>query len=465
MRIAVVDDDRDILNWFKHHLGEAEHEVITAGDGEQGLKMILEWEPDISLIDLKLPGMDGLNVVEEVLKQQPQAVLIIMTAFGTIPSAVEAMRAGACDYLTKPLDLEQVMVMLQKCGVKIALLQENRLLKEQMEQLSRGEIYITENDAIQQLLDQAKSVAATDSTVLVTGESGTGKEVFAKYIHKNSKRFQKQFVVVNCAALSEQLLESELFGHVKGSFTGAYKDHAGYFEVADGGTIFLDETGELSPATQVKLLRVLQDGEFSRVGETKARRTNVRVIAATNRDLQQLMAEGRIREDFYYRINVFEFDLPPLRERPEDIMFYFERFVQEYATQMNKVVPQIDPQVRDILLGYDWPGNIRELKNIAERTTILCNPDTGLISTDLVPDRLAWSTSTETSYQGDDFKKAKELLVKEFEISFITQHLRQQNGNIAATARKIGVHPVFLRQKIANLGIDAKLIKDESAKA
>ena len=465
MRIAVIDDDQEILTWFSYHLGNDGHGVLTALDGEQGLKLILAEGPDVSLVDLKLPGKDGLAVIKEVMKAHPQALAIMMTAHGSVESAVEAMKLGAFDYLTKPLDQEVVRVVLQKCAEKISMMKENLLLKEQMEQISRGEIYITENEKIQRLLDQARSVAVTDSTVLITGESGTGKEVFAKYIHKNSQRTQKQFVVVNCAALSEQLLESELFGHVKGSFTGAYTDHAGYFEVADGGTVFLDEVGELSPTMQVKLLRVLQDGEFSRVGETRTRQTDVRVIAATNRDLQQLMLEGKIREDFYYRINVFEFHLPPLRERPEDIAYYFERFIMNYAAQMNKSISQIAPEVREALLSHDWPGNIRELKNVAERMSILCDPTKGTISSDLFPDRMTWSTAKEPSYQGDDFKQAKEMMVKEFEISFITEHLRQQGGNIAATARKIGVHPVFLRQKIANLGIDAKHIKDESAKA
>lgn len=465
MRIAVIDDDQDILNWLSRHLGQEGHEIITATDGEKGLNLIIENEPDVSLVDLKMPVMDGLAVIKRALETHPQALVIMMTAHGSIRTAVEAMKLGTFDYLTKPLHMEEVLMMLNKCKEKISLVKENLMLREQVKQMSRGEIYITRNENIQRLLDQAENVAATDSTVLITGESGTGKEVFAKYIHKNSQRAGKQFVVVNCAALSEQLLESELFGHVKGSFTGAYADHAGYFEAADGGTIFLDETGEISPAMQVKLLRVLQEKEFSRVGETRTRRTDVRVIAATNRDLEQLMAEGKIREDFYFRINVFEFHLPPLRERPEDIMFYFERFVEEHAAQMNKTISGIDPNVRDFLLSYDWPGNIRELRNVAERTSILCNPATGIISSDLIPDRLAWSATGEATYRSDDFKQAKEILVKEFEVNFITQHLRQQNGNIAATARKIGVHPVFLRQKIASLGIDAKHIKDESARA
>lgn len=465
MRIAVIDDDQDILNWLSRHLGQEGHEIITATDGEKGLNLIIENEPDVSLVDLKMPVMDGLAVIKRALETHPQALVIMMTAYGSIRTAVEAMKLGTFDYLTKPLHMEEVLMMLNKCQEKISLVKENLMLREQVKQMSRGEIYITRNENIQRLLDQAVNVAATDSTVLITGESGTGKEVFAKYIHKNSQRAGKQFVVVNCAALSEQLLESELFGHVKGSFTGAYADHAGYFEAADGGTIFLDETGEISPAMQVKLLRVLQEKEFSRVGETRTRRTDVRVIAATNRDLEQLMAEGKIREDFYFRINVFEFHLPPLRERPEDIMFYFERFVEEHAAQMNKTISEIDPNVRNFLLSYNWPGNIRELRNVAERTSILCNPATGIISSDLIPDRLAWSATGEATYQGNDFKQAKEILVKEFEVNFITQHLRQQNGNIAATARKIGVHPVFLRQKIASLGIDAKHIKNESARA
>ena len=465
MRIAVIDDDQDIIKWLSRHLKQEGHEIITATDGEKGLDIIIENEPDVSLVDLKMPVMDGLAVIKRTLETHPQAQVIMMTAHGSIRTAVDAMKLGAFDYLTKPLHLEEVLMMLNKCQEQISLVKENLLLKEQVEQMSRGEIYITRNENIQRLLDQAENVAATDSTVLITGESGTGKEVFAKYIHKNSQRAGKQFVVVNCAALSEQLLESELFGHAKGSFTGAYTDHAGYFEAADGGTILLDETGELSPAMQVKLLRVLQEKEFSRVGETRTRRTDVRVIAATNHDLEQLMAEGKIREDFYYRINVFDFHLPPLRERPEDIMFYFERFVEEYAAQMKKTITGIDPNVRDFLLSYDWPGNIRELKNVAERTSILCNPATGIISSDLIPDRLAWNATGAATYRSDDFKQAKEILVKEFEVNFITQHLRQQNGNIAATARKIGVHPVFLRQKIASLGIDAKHIKDESARA
>ena len=465
MRVAVIDDDPEILTWFTHYLQKEGHEVVTALDGDSGYQLMLDQEPDVALVDLQMPAMDGLTMTRKTLKALPQANIIIMTAYGSIRTAVEAMKMGAIDYLTKPLDADEVLITLNKVQEKLSLVKENILLKEQVEQFSRGDIFVTRNKKIQNLLDQAKSAANTDAPILITGESGTGKEVFAKYIYKNSQRAHKQFVVVNCAALSEQLLESELFGHVKGAYTGAYTDHPGYFEIADGGTIFLDETGELSPAMQVKLLRVLQDGEFSRVGDTKTRRSDVRIIAATNRDLRQLISEGAFREDFYYRINVFEFHLQPLRERPEDIMFFFEMFIEEYARQMNKTITQIDPHVRDLLLNHDWPGNIRELKNVAERTSILCSAETGIISSDLIPDRLAWSGRSGAMHEGQDFKLTKELVVKDFEVNFITQQLRRQNGNIAATAREIGVHPVFLRQKISSLGIDAKLIKSESVKA
>jgi DNA-binding NtrC family response regulator len=435
MRIAIIDDDPDILTWFTYHLSKNGHEVLAAPDGVQGLDLILQQEPDVSLIDWKMPRKDGLTLIKEALRARPQTLAIMMTAHGSVQSAVQAIKLGAFDYLTKPLDLEVVQVTLKKCEEQISLKKENLLLKEQMEQINRGDIYITESQTIQRLLTQAMSVAATNSTVLVTGESGTGKEVFAKYIHKNSQRYRKQFVVVNCAALSEQLLESELFGHVKGSFTSAYSDHAGYFDIADEGTVFLDEVGELSPSMQVKLLRVLQDGEYSRVGETRTRHTDVRVIAATNRELEQLMVEGAVREDFYYRLNVFEFHLPPLRERPEDIIFYFENFLRELALQMNKAINGIEPEVKELLLNYNWPGNIRELKNVAERVSILSDPNTGTISVDLFPQRITGAQVREQAYTSDDFKQVKDDVVKDFEVSFITRHLREQGGNVACQPR------------------------------
>ncbi|MCH7576017.1 MAG: sigma-54-dependent Fis family transcriptional regulator [Candidatus Marinimicrobia bacterium] len=461
MRIAIIDDDSTILEWFVTLLKQDGHELFTAGDGEAGVEAIIEHQPDVALVDLKMPGIDGLEVTRQVLKENPSTIIILMTAHATISTAVEAMKLGASEYLSKPLDIDEVRIVLHKAEEKIALLRENRTLKKQIEQIGRSEVFETKDPNLTKILREAGNAAKTDTPILITGENGTGKEVFAKYIFKLSNRANKQFVVVNCAALSEQLLESELFGHAKGAFTGAIVDHAGYFEIADGGTIFLDETGELSPAMQVRLLRVLQSGEYSRVGETKTRKTDVRVLAATNRDLHQLIEEEKFREDFYYRINVFEFKLPPLRERREDIMPYFEMFIKEFCLQMNKKEPEIDKGVEEILLGYRWPGNIRELKNVAERTSILYDPEVGKITRDLIPDRLMWSAPvTGDDEELKDYKAVKENVVREFERSFITRHLRKQKGNIAATAREIQVHPVFLRQKVAALGIDPKAIKN-----
>ncbi len=465
MLIAIIDDDHTILKWFEHLLEPRGHDVITALDGEAGVQLIDDQNPDLALVDLKMPGIDGLEVTRRILATNPDTFVIMMTAHASISTAVEAMKLGAADYLSKPLDADEVLIVLQKAEDKLALLRENRALKHQMERIDRGEIFATCDPNVEKMLVEARNAAKTNTPVLVTGENGTGKEVFAKYIYRNSERANKQFVVVNCAALSEQLLESELFGHSKGSFTGAIADHAGYFEIADGGTLFLDETGELSPAMQVKLLRVLQNGEYSRVGETKTRRTDVRVIAATNRDLHALMKEERFREDFYYRINVFEFKLPPLRERRDDIMLYFTMFIKEFARQMNKAVPEISPGVEEILLRYRWPGNIRELRNVAERTSILYDPEKGVISRELIPDRLMWSGANgEETPNGQDYKATKETVVRDFETRFITSHLRKQGGNVAATAREIGVHPVFLRQKLSALGIDPKAMKREQAK-
>lgn len=466
MRIAVVDDDELIRSWFEYQLQADGHEVITAADGDEGVRLIIEELPEIALVDLKLPGIDGLEVTRQVIEARPEVIVVMMTAHGSIQTAVEAMRLGAADYLPKPLDIDEVRIVLQKAEERISLVRENRALKNQMARMGREEIFATRDAQVEKMLVEAQNAARSDTPVLITGENGTGKEVFAKFIYKNSRRADKQFIVVNCAALSEQLLESELFGHAKGSFTGAVADHAGYFDIADGGTVFLDETGELSPAMQVKLLRVLQSGEYSRVGETKSRKSDVRIIAATNRDLHQMMLEGTFREDFYYRINVFEFQLPPLRKRKQDIMLYFEMFLKKFAAEMKKSIPTIEAGVEEILTSYHWPGNIRELKNVAERTSILYDSNSGVITSDLIPDRLLWDGALPVEeIPGQDYKAVKEGVIREFEVNFITQHLRNQHGNVAATAREIGVHPVFLRQKISALGIDPKAIKSQHAKA
>ena len=335
-------------------------------------------------------------------------------------------------------------------------MKENLVLKHKLEKFDAHEYgdeeYGTSSPVVKTILSEAKKVAKSDSTILITGANGTGKEVLAKYIHKNSTRGNQQFVVVNCAAIPGQLLESELFGHLKGSFTGAIKDHKGYFEIADNGTIFLDEIGEIDTLLQVKLLRVLQEKQFSKVGDTRIQSTNVRIIAATNQDLKKMIEEGKFREDLYYRLNVFEFYLPSLKDRPEDIQYYFNKFLKEYSDLNKKHVPKVDSKVSSVLMKYDWPGNIRELKNVVERISILCEGNT--VTTEFLSNNVLGERKDKLSTH--DYTENKDAIIKEFEINFLKKYLKINKGNVAATAKIINFHPVSLRQKIAKLGIDPR---------
>jgi transcriptional regulator with PAS, ATPase and Fis domain len=308
---------------------------------------------------------------------------------------------------------------------------------------------------MKEIYKQIGHVSVNRVTVLVQGESGTGKELVSKVIHYSGITKNYPFVPLNCSALSESLLESELFGHVKGSFTGAIKDHKGYFEIADNGTIFLDEIGEIDTLIQVKLLRVLQEKEFSKVGDTRIQSTNVRIIAATNQDIKKLISEGKFREDLYYRLNVFEFYLPSLKDRKEDIEFYFLKFIAEFSVMNKKAIPEIDKSVKDVLLNYSWPGNIRELKNVAERVSLLS--EKGKITVDFLPNNIIGDVSSKKL--SADYNENKEYVIKEFEIDFIRKYLKLYKGNVAATAKAINFHPVSLRQKIAKLGIDPREYK------
>jgi DNA-binding NtrC family response regulator len=454
-KILVVDDEITSITILKKVLEDAGHRVTTVSDGNMAMEKIKEFKYDIMLTDFNMPGMNGIELTEQAVKIEPDMIVILITAFATIRSAVDAIRIGAFDYLTKPINKEELLLSIDRGMERVSLVHENLLLKHKLEQVEPGEAeedYATANKDIKVMLNEAKKVAKTDSTVLITGANGTGKEVLAKLIHKNSLRKDQQFVVINCAAIPTQLLESELFGHVKGSFTGAIKDHKGYFEIADNGTIFLDEIGEIDIMLQVKLLRVLQEREFSKVGDTRTQSTNVRIIAATNQELKKMISEGKFREDLYYRLNVFEFYLLSLKERTEDIEFYFERFIREFSAVNKKKLPAIEKNVRDFLLSYPWPGNIRELKNVAERVSILC--ENHKITSDLLP--LNIIGVNQSKKYTEDYNENKESIIKEFEINFITKHLKIHKGNVAATAKSINFHPVSLRQKIAKLGIDPR---------
>ncbi len=452
-KILVVDDEIISVTIIKSVLEQAGHSVSTANDGESALDVIKRVKFDIVLTDFNMPGMNGIELTKEIIKFAPDSVVILITAFISIRAAVESIKLGAFDYLTKPVDKEELLLSVKRGVERMALMKENILLKQQLERVENPEFtYLTESNEIKNILKEAIKVAKSDSTILITGSNGTGKEVLAKYIYKNSNRADSQFVVVNCAAIPEQLLESELFGHVKGSFTGAIKDHKGYFEIADNGTIFLDEIGEIDTMLQVKLLRVLQERQFSRVGDSRIFSTNVRILAATNQNLKKMIEEGRFREDLFYRLNVFEFHLPDLKDRTEDILFYFNKFVTEFAKNNDKTVKKIENEVKSLLINYQWPGNIRELKNVAERATILC--DTGIVTSDLLPRSIMGKMEDKEILSTNDYNENKNKLIKDFEIKFIIKHLKLNKGNVAATARSINFHPVSLRQKIAKLGID-----------
>jgi len=371
-RILIVDDEPVARSGLRTLLEDEDYEVAEAADGEEALQLLAGFAPDVVLSDLRMPKRDGLSLLRAAKEQGTQATFVMMTAFATIEAAVEAMRAGAENYLVKPLDLNAVLVFLDKALEKRRLKREAHELRERVRERYRLDGMVGESGQLQAVCDVVKRAAPTKATVLVLGESGTGKELIAQAIHEQSPRRDKPFVKVSCAALSETLLESELFGHERGAFTGAVGRKEGRFELADGGTLFLDEIGEISPAVQVKLLRVLQSREFERVGGTVTLRVDVRIVAATNRDLAAEAKAGRFREDLFYRLNVVAVTLPPLRARKADIPALAAHFVDRFARSYGKQISGLAPGTLQALLGHDWPGNVRELENAIERAVVLC---------------------------------------------------------------------------------------------
>jgi two-component system NtrC family response regulator len=370
-RVLVVDDEpaqRELLGGFLARHG---YEVVTAADGRSALARFEQDPFDAVLLDQKMPDLSGLEVLAQVRRRSPETGVIIMTAYGTIETAVQAIKAGAADYLQKPLQLDELLHRLRQVCERRQLLTENRELRAALAERHRIEGIIGESGPMQEVLSLVRRVAPTDATVLIRGESGTGKELIARAIHFASPRARGPLVKVNCAALPETLLESELFGHERGAFTGATAMRRGRFELADGGTLFLDEIGDLPPHLQVKLLRVLQEREFERVGSSRPLRVDVRVLAATHRDLEALLRAGRFREDLYYRINVVTIALPPLRERREDLPLLIDHFLAKFAARNGKVIRGLTREAREALLRYDYPGNVRELENLIERAVVL----------------------------------------------------------------------------------------------
>jgi two-component system NtrC family response regulator/two-component system response regulator HydG len=370
-RLVVIDDEVNAAVALETLLREDGYEVERAHDARAGLALLERTAADIVLTDLRMPGMDGLELLGRIKDMRPETMVILMTAYGTVKTAVKAMKAGAEDYLGKPIDVEELEVVLDRALEKKRLLEETRVLRERVQSKYGFENLVGESPEILAAFKTIQQVAPSSSSLLILGESGSGKELFAQALHQSSPRRHKPFVKVACAALPESLLESELFGHEKGSFTGATYTRAGRFELADGGTLFLDEIGDVTPTVQVKLLRFLEEREFERVGGNKTFKVDVRIVAATHRDLQKKLAEGTFREDLYYRLNVIELHIPPLRDRPGDIPILAHHFLRRYAEANGKEVPGLSDEVLAMLLRHTWPGNVRELENAIERAVVM----------------------------------------------------------------------------------------------
>jgi two-component system NtrC family response regulator/two-component system response regulator HydG len=370
-RIVVIDDEVNAASALETLLGEDGHEVWRANDARAGLALLEKTAPDVVLTDLRMPGMDGLELLQRIKEVRPETMVILMTAYGTVKTAVKAMQMGAEDYLGKPLDMDELEVVLRRALEKKRLLQETQMLRDRVTDKYRFENLVGESPEMLAAFKTIRQVGPSSASVLLVGESGTGKELFAQALHENSPRRGKPFVKVACAALPETLLESELFGHEKGSFTGATYTRAGRFELADGGTLFLDEIGDISPTVQVKLLRFLEEREFERVGGNRTFKVDVRIVCATHRDLKKKIEEGTFREDLYYRLNVIEISIPPLRERRGDIPLLIHHFTRKYADANRKDVRGVSDEALALLLQHQWPGNVRELENALERAVVL----------------------------------------------------------------------------------------------
>ena len=372
-RIVVIDDEVNAATALEALLRDDGYEVQKAHDGRSGLQLLEKTEPDVVLTDLRMPGMDGIELLAKIKELRPETMVVVMTAYGTVKTAVKAMKLGAEDFLGKPIDVEELEVVLQRTIEKKRLLEETRVLRERLEHKYRLENLVGESPEMLAVFKTIRQVAPSSSSVLLLGESGTGKELFAQALHQNSPRRNKPFIRVACASLPETLLESELFGHEKGSFTGALYTRAGRFEAADGGTLFLDEIGDISPTVQVKLLRFLEEREFERVGGNRTFKVDVRIVAATHRDLKKKLEDGSFREDLYYRMNVIEINIPPLRARAGDIPLLVHYFLRKYAEANQKPIRNLSDPAMAMILAHAWPGNVRELENAMERAVVLAD--------------------------------------------------------------------------------------------
>ena len=460
-RILIIDDEKDMLALLRRIISEeSDHEVITESDAFRALEKFKERGAELIITDLKMPKVDGIKLLENIKKIDPNVAVVIMTAYGTIETAVEAIQKGAYDYITKPFRRERILLTVNKVMEWQKMVRENQSLRQALAEKEGSQALIGSTAVMKELFERVRQVAATMATVLITGASGTGKELVAKAVHENSWRRSKKFVTINCTAIPEQVIESELFGHVKGAFTGAWKDKRGLVEEANEGTLFLDEIGDLNVSMQTKLLRLLQEGEFKPVGGLITKKADIRFIAATNHNLKADINERRFREDLYYRLNVIHIELPPLKERPQDIPILSYHFLKKYAQINQKDVQEISPEAMQVLLSREYPGNVRELENIIERGVIFAASKT------LTPKDLHLDGDEASFYQaaGEDmarlsFKDAKDRVIKRFHSQYIMALLRESGGNISKAAEMAGIQRQYLHRLVKEAGIEAEQFK------
>ncbi|WP_346355699.1 sigma 54-interacting transcriptional regulator [Azotosporobacter soli] len=451
-RILIVDDEDSVRRLLGAVLRREGYQVETAEDGREGLEKFTLWRPDLVLLDIRMPEMDGMTALGEIRRCQPTAKVILMTAFAAVDTAVTALKQGAFDYIIKPFNLDEVKLLASRAKEMSQMTEEISLLHRELNALYRLDHFLTNSPRMKELCRTVAKVAQSNANVLVTGESGTGKELIANTIHYNSLRRQGPFIKVNCGALPEGLLESELFGHERGAFTGAAGRRIGRFEQAAGGTLLLDEIGEMPSSLQVKLLRVLQEKEFQRLGGSQTLKTDVRVIGATNRSLPKLVEEGTFRQDLFYRLNVVTLELLPLRERPEDVALLANHFLQKFSHDNGRDMLGFDRAAMRLLERHDWPGNVRELANVVERAVIMSTGQ--IIFPEDLPPGLGSQAEThpQPGYRGAG-QSLKER-VKEAESGFIREALLHNGGNKVQTARELGISRRSLLYKIQEYGLE-----------
>ncbi len=448
-KVLVVDDDKNIRRMIEIHLKkEKVYEVIHAANGESCLRVLREDLPDLVLLDIQMPGIDGIEALEQIKQQYSRLPVVMMSAHGTIDIAVRSMKLGAYDFITKPFSGDRLLITVKNAIENNELRSEVEKLRQELQEKYQFKKIIGQSGAMQEVFKAVSKVIDSNVTVLLQGESGTGKELIARAIHfESKKRKNKPFIAVNCSALPESLLESELFGHEKGAFTGAAARRIGKFEQADGGTIFLDEIGEMTPATQVKVLRVLQEREFERVGGNELVKVDVRIISATNKDIEESVRKGEFREDLYYRISVFPIKIPPLRERKEDIPLLAEYFMQKYAEREEKEVNSIAPDAMELMMAYHWPGNVRELENAIERAVLLATTSE-IVVNDLPPNVRSIGERKVVEQSG-----ALNSWIEKLEEEALRKALLECEGNVSLTARKLGIGRATVYRKAKKYGL------------